>query len=84
MNNYENTINYLELAIKSSGNSNESQNLRNLLKVVIVGFDKLIKKNNKIKIKQESKKIFYPNPKQTVELIDTWIEEEKLNAPNDN
>jgi hypothetical protein len=84
--NYNNVIKYLQLAYKNCEQSQETQNLKVLIKNIIVSFEKLVKKNEKKTQanKNESRKLQFINPEQTLKLIDSWIEEEKNNAFNDN
>lgn len=84
MKNYDNVIKYLQLALKECGTSNETENLRNLIRGTISGFDKLTKKYKKLALtKLENKNVKYTHPEQSLKLIEEWIEKEK-NAINDN
>lgn len=83
MNNYEDVLKYLNLALKNCRNTNETEGLRNLIKQLIINFEKLIKKHKKISSSKLDEKLYFPNPQLSLKLIDTWIKEQK-DAINDN
>jgi hypothetical protein len=77
--NYEAVIHYLELAHKNCMSSNESENLKSIIKNLIVGFNKLVAKNEKRVGRRlsEVRQPKYTNPKETLQLIEELIEKEK-------
>lgn len=78
-NNYKMVIHYLELAHKNCRSSNESDNLKKIIKTLIFNFNKLtIKKKRRMNEKLvEIKQPKYTNPEETLKLIEQLIEKEK-------
>ena len=79
MKHYETVIHHLELAHKNCVSSNESEGLKSIIKNLIVGFSKLVAKNEKRVNRRlsEIKQPKYTNPKETLQLIEELIEKEK-------
>jgi hypothetical protein len=79
--NYDAVIHYLELAHRNCGSSNESENLKKIIRSLISNFDKLIIKNKRRvdrKLSEAKTKQFtYPQPEETLKLIEKLIETEK-------
>ena len=103
MKNYEDVLKHLNLALNSCRDSSETENLRVLIKQIIINFEKLIKKHKnrayrpcgvckecregklckKTLSYKEEKKIYFPNPQLSLDVLDNLIKEQK-NAINDN
>lgn len=77
--NYETVIQHLESAYKNCGSSSESEGLKSIIKNLIVGFNKLIIKNERRVNRRlsEVRQPKYTNPKETLQLIEELIEKEK-------